>query len=227
MADQEEPVATSPEKRAQLDDAGSTALIDDAPLVAELRHAAADAEDEVTGDAPPPLGRWALLIRRAVLIGVLPLFSAWYLIQAITIQLPDRDLLISPRAYPTAIAIAMLAVSLLVSGLELRKVLLGRRGAAAGAGAPTEGTDDDDRERITNWRDAWITLGALVVYVAVFSFLGFFLATTVFLVGVSTFFAPRKWLRNIIVSVVFSILVYLLFTELLAVRLPAGLLGFI
>ncbi len=197
----------------------------DEGLVERLRHEAAEAEEDATGDAIPPLGRWALLSRRIILIGVLPVFSIWYLAQAVTIPLPQRELLISPRDYPTVIGIAMLAVSLLVSGLEIRKAILRRRAAADTRTLSIEGTDDDDRERITNWKDAWITLGALVLYVATFSFLGFFLSTAGFLIGVSCYFAPKKWLRNIIVSVIFSVIVYLVFTQLLAVRLPVSPLG--
>jgi len=192
---------------------------DDESMLHQLRHEV-EPEEAALADIAAPLGRWALLSRRIILIGAIPAFAGFYLWQALTIALPNRPLLVSPRGFPTLVAVLMAIVAIAIAIIEIRKILRERRGAEL-----REGADDDDTERITSWRDAWVALGALVVYIAVFSFLGFFLATTLFLVGTSTYFAPRKWLRNVIASVLFSIAVYLLFTQLLQVRLPAGLLA--
>lgn len=195
----------------------------DESVLHKLRHNAEPEPGALPGDVIPPLGPLAVLSRKVILIGVLPAFSIFYLWQALTIPLPTRTLLVSPRGFPTFIGIIMTLVAITLAILEVRKILQARR---AVEGAPVlEGVDDDDPERITSWRDAWITVGALAVYIATFSFLGFFIATTLFLIGLSTYFARKNWLRNIIVSVLFSLAVFLLFSNVLAVRLPAGLLG--
>jgi hypothetical protein len=167
-------------------------------------------------DEIPPLGKWALLTRRIFIIGVLPAFSLGYLYEAMTIELPQRFLLISPRDFPTAVGTALVVATFLVAFLEVRKILFERRLAEGSS----EGIHDDDRERITNWKDVFVTLGLLALYVASFSFLGFIISTFVFLVSVSTYLAPGRWVRNIVVSVFFVVCVYLLFDTLLSVRLP-------
>jgi putative tricarboxylic transport membrane protein len=194
----------------------------DDSLIHSLRHSIEPEEGDLPGDVTPPLGPIAVLVRRIVLIGVLPLFAAFYLEQALTIPLPNRELIVSPRGFPTFVGVLMVVVTIILSITEIRKVLKARKADRA---TVVEGTDDDDTERITSWKDAWVTLLSLCVYVAVFSFLGFFISTTVFLIGLSTYFSRDKWLRNIIVSVLFSLAVFLLFSNLLQVRLPAGLLS--
>lgn len=175
-------------------------------------------------DVRRALGPIALFIRRVILIGVLPIFSSLYLWQALVIEVPGRDLVVSPRAFPTLIAVLMVAVSLTIAGLEVRKALLGRRTVTEAIPVITEGMDDDDGERISSWRDTWITLGAFTLYVILFPMLGFIVATVAFVFGLSSYLQRGKLLRNAIVAVIFPVLIYLVFTELLGVRLPAGIL---
>lgn len=171
-------------------------------------------------EALPPIGPVALFIRRMCLIAVLPAFSAFYLWQALTIELPNRTLLVSPRGFPTLVGVLMVVVTVAIAAIEIHKI---RRAAKARdereeASAET----DDDQERITSWRDAWVTFGALVAYVLLFGELGFLATTIVFLAALSTYLTPRSWLRNVIVSVVFTVAVDFVFTELLHVQLPNG-----
>lgn len=179
-------------------------------------------EDEGYEPAPPlgPIAKW---IRHISIIVVFPGFALFYLSQAMTLPLPNRVLLVSPRGFPTTVAVAMVVVSVLLAVLEVIRLIRHRH--AARAGTTLVEAEDDDRERITSWRDAWVTLAALVVYVAVFSALGFAIATFVFLAGLSTYLSPRHWIRNVIVAAMFSVAVYFLFSHLLGVQLPAGLLS--
>ena len=171
----------------------------------------------------PPLGRMAYWVRNVTMIIVFPAFSLFYLRQATTVPLPKRELLVSPRGFPTTIAVAMVIVSVLLAVLQVLKLV--RKQRATRAGTAFDEPEDDDRERITCWRDAWVTFGALIAYIAVFTVLGFALSTPLFLAGLSTYLSPRHWIRNVIVSVVFSAAVYYLFAYLLGVQLPGGLLS--
>lgn len=74
-------------------------------------------------------------------------------------------------------------------------------------------------------RGLLVVLALLVVYAVAFIPLGFVLSTTLFLGTVTTFVDPRRWIRNWVFAAALSGAVYLLFTEVLAVVLPAGLLG--
>ncbi|MFV2023460.1 tripartite tricarboxylate transporter TctB family protein [Micromonospora sp. LOL_028] len=179
-------------------------------------------KDTSSGEKLPPLGPVAAIIRRACLIGVLPAFSVIYLWQAMTITLPARTLIVSPRGFPTLLGVLMVIVTVAIAGTELLKIHRDRRARAAG----TEVADDvdDETDRITSWRDAWATVAALVAYIMLFSTLGFLVSTALFLAGLSTYLTPKKWPRNVIVAVFFAGAVHLIFTELLGVQLPAGIL---
>lgn len=76
----------------------------------------------------------------------------------------------------------------------------------------------------THWRTLWAVIGALVVYAVLLEPLGYILATAVFFVVVARLAGSRHLLRDVVVAVLFSAAVYFGFTELLGVRLPAGLL---
>ncbi len=62
-------------------------------------------------------------------------------------------------------------------------------------------------------------------YLLAFIPLGFLLATTLFLFGMTTLYAPHRWLRNAIFAIAFSAILYFAFKNGLGVFLPPGLLG--
>lgn len=75
-----------------------------------------------------------------------------------------------------------------------------------------------------HWRTLWIVIVGLVIYAVVLDPLGYIVATSIFFVATAWVAGSRKLLRDVIVAVLFSAAVYFGFTELLGVRLPAGLL---
>jgi hypothetical protein len=188
---------------------------------------AVDAEAALAHEEPdyelPPLGRLAIWVRHVSIIVVFPAFSLFYLWQAMSVPLPKRVLLVSPRGFPTAIAVAMVIVSILLAAMQVLHLV--RKHLAARNGTAVPEPEDDDRERITCWRDAWVTFGVLIAYIAVFTVVGFALSTLLFLAGLSTYLSPQHWIRNVIVSAVFSAAVFYLFSYVLGVQLPGGLLS--
>ena len=64
-----------------------------------------------------------------------------------------------------------------------------------------------------------------VVYIAILIPVGFLLSTVAFLMGLTSIYAPQKWIRNLVFSVVFAVVVYAAFVYGLAVYLPVGILG--
>jgi putative tricarboxylic transport membrane protein len=75
------------------------------------------------------------------------------------------------------------------------------------------------------WRRLVLMIGLFAAYVMAFIPLGFVTATAAYLFATSTLIDPEHRLRNACFAVAFSIIVYLLFTRLLAVHLPPGLIG--
>lgn len=63
------------------------------------------------------------------------------------------------------------------------------------------------------------------VYLAILIPVGFLLSTAAFLMGLTSIYAPEKWIRNLIFSVLFAVVVYTAFVYGLAVYLPVGILG--
>lgn len=63
------------------------------------------------------------------------------------------------------------------------------------------------------------------VYLAILIPVGFLLSTAAFLMGLTSIYAPEKWIRNLIFSIVFAGVVYAAFVYGLAVYLPVGILG--
>lgn len=62
-------------------------------------------------------------------------------------------------------------------------------------------------------------------YLAIVIPVGFVLSTAAFLMAVTSLYAPKKWIRNLVFSVLFSVAVYVAFVFGLAVYLPVGILG--
>src|SRR5688572_5819378 len=63
------------------------------------------------------------------------------------------------------------------------------------------------------------------LYFLVFERLGFVIATTIYLLGLTAYFHPRKWLTNGLTSVGFCVGSYLMF-QVLGVNLARGILPF-
>lgn len=63
------------------------------------------------------------------------------------------------------------------------------------------------------------------VYLAILIPVGFLLSTAAFLMTMTSIYAPHRWVRNLIFSVLFSLVVYIAFVYGLAVYLPVGILG--
>ena len=63
------------------------------------------------------------------------------------------------------------------------------------------------------------------IYVTVFEPLGFVIATSAYLLGLTAYFNRGKWVPNVLTSVLFSVGSYLMF-KYLGVQLPRGVLPF-
>ncbi|WP_432361282.1 tripartite tricarboxylate transporter TctB family protein [Sporosarcina sp. UB5] len=71
-----------------------------------------------------------------------------------------------------------------------------------------------------------VTLGALLLYVFFLEIIGFVLSTVIFLVLTMRMYGYMNLKRNIIVSVIFTLLLYFAFNYLLKIYLPQGILPF-
>ena len=76
-----------------------------------------------------------------------------------------------------------------------------------------------------DWIGMLATAFAFLIYVSVLGRIGFLVATTLFITVESRLLGSRAWRRDVIVSLGITLSVYLLFSVVLGIRLPAGFLG--
>lgn len=166
----------------------------------------------MTGSAPPrrDADKMVELAFTIFLLVVSALFI-WY---AQRVPDPPRNIVVGPRTFPTIVGWIMLVLS----GLLVWRAISGR--GEPEAAVPLE----DDERAISDWPAVYIVLGSLLVLFLVIEMLGFVVALASFVFVLSTIFSPDKWIRNAIVSVVFSTAIYYVFVRGLGIMLPAGLL---
>ncbi len=134
-----------------------------------------------------------------------------------TSQFPALDVSdpLGPKAFPYLIGTGLLlsAVALLVETLRAKKPeRTGERQKISGAG-----------------RHYWVVGAAAIgtgAYLAAFEWLGYALSTSIYLLILMAYFHRGKWTSNILTSVLYSFISYGMFTNLLGVSLPRGILPF-
>jgi putative tricarboxylic transport membrane protein len=130
-----------------------------------------------------------------------------------TAQIPSLELgdPLGPKAFPQ-----MLGVGLLIgAAMLLAEILRGRRNPPA---QPAEAVWDSG-----NWVVAAVAAWT-AAYIASFEFLGYMLATLVYLLALTSYFNKGRHLMNVLTCVLFVAGSYFMFTKLLGVNLARGLL---
>ena len=77
-----------------------------------------------------------------------------------------------------------------------------------------------------NWKGICCVVAALVIYAVMLERIGFLLLTTLLLIYLFRAIEPQKWKLAIGLSILASILSYVVFNRLLEGQLPRGFLGF-
>lgn len=151
--------------------------------------------------------------------GVGLVFSLAYL--ALALQIPLSSLTtagVGPRAFPIAIgiALALATLALLVKGL---------REARDDEDEPAEPVEAADDTLAQSPARFGVVIALLLGYIFLFVTLGYVISTALFVLAVTMYLDPRKWIRNLVYAVLFPLVVYFVFTELLQVTLPTGPMG--
>jgi putative tricarboxylic transport membrane protein len=149
---------------------------------------------------------------------MLPLFAGLYIWQAMQVTEPPSNISIGPRTFPLLVGWAMLATSLLLCWKLLVKVLRGQ--ASQDAFVPAE----DEETAIRDWLAVAVVVGVIVFLCAALEPIGFVVSIFIFLSVLSNFFSPKRWITNTVISMLFSVFFYWLFTRVLEIPLPNGIL---
>ncbi|MFN7087966.1 MAG: tripartite tricarboxylate transporter TctB family protein [Burkholderiales bacterium] len=140
--------------------------------------------------------------------------AAVYFYATAQIPVPEIGDPLGPKAFPRLLGVGLLiaAAMLLVEILRTRKI------------APS----GEARAR-RDWRAVAVVAGAVVwtgAYFTLFEWLGYAVATSIYLLALTACFNRGKWVANVLTSVLFSFISYLVFTRLLNVTLARGILPF-
>jgi putative tricarboxylic transport membrane protein len=157
--------------------------------------------------------RWGeLLLALAVIaLGIL------ILIETQDIRITRAVASVSPRAIPQVVGVGLILVGIWYAADVFR-------GPHVGSGA--EDSEDVDPDAETNWKAIGIIAIALVCYATLMDIAGFIIASAV-LFAISSFaMGSRSIVRDAIIAIVLSTVVFFVFDTWLGVRLPAGWLEF-
>jgi putative tricarboxylic transport membrane protein len=126
-----------------------------------------------------------------------------------------RDV-IGPRAFPYAIGGLLLAGGLVLAARRLREM-----NAGGGFVAPEEGSEDTPGYPASAKRVVFI-MALSVAYLAVLMPVGYLLATPPFVALAFIAMNERRPLYTVVIPLLWTVLTYLLFSQLLDVRMPVG-----
>lgn len=138
-----------------------------------------------------------------------------------TAQIPSLELgdPLGPKAFPRMLGVGLLLGAAMLLVEIIRNTAKAKLSAGQG-GASTEPKWD---------RHHWLVVAITVwtaIYIVTFEPLGFVLSTAIYLLVLTAYFNRNRWLMNVLTSVLFAVISYFMFTKLLGVNLPLGILPF-
>lgn len=152
--------------------------------------------------------------------GVGFVFALAYLAMALQISSSSLSATaVGPRTFPIAIgaALALASLALLVKGL--------RETSSEEGGETAEPVEEEDDTLAQSPTRLGVIIALLVGYVLLFVPLGYVVSTFLFILAVTMYLDSRHRIRNLVYAIVFPLVVYFVFTQLLQVTLPTGPLG--
>jgi len=125
---------------------------------------------------------------------------------------------VGPAAMPIGILVLLMvnAIFLFIQSTSGRKV---------SASSPTAKPEAPPLPWVKKNRGIILVILGLVIYGLILVPIGFILATSFLIIYEARVLQPGRWIRNVVLGVGSSALVYFTFIKLLNVMLPAGILG--
>ena len=145
--------------------------------------------------------------------GSLLILGVVVLIDTFNMLVPPASGTIGPQIFPYLVSGFLILVSLGI----IVQILRGNLGQP-------EGTEFGDTIEKTDFKTLLIVAGTMATYPLLIERAGFVVASTVAFFGVSFAFGAKNTPKNLLVSLIFSLIVYFSFTRGLNVNLPSGIL---
>lgn len=158
------------------------------------------------GGRPPRTWSWG---EAAIPVGLFAL-GVFTLIETTTITVPGSANVVGPRAFPYAVGVLLVGAAVAL-GVSLAR---GQHGHA-------EEGEDVDAEARTDWGTVAKLIASFAALVLLVEPLGWPIAATLLFAGTAWALGARIW-RAVVIGFVLSVLVHVLFVEVLGLFLPAG-----
>ena len=121
---------------------------------------------------------------------------------------------LGPKAFPRLLGVALIVPAVIL----LFEMIRGRK-TAPPSDVPSRGPTDSGSYLIVGGVTVWTFL-----YFLVFEPLGYIIATSIYLIALTSFFHKGKWLANVLTSIGFAFGSYVMFVKVLGVNLAPGIL---
>ncbi|MFC4562010.1 tripartite tricarboxylate transporter TctB family protein [Nocardiopsis mangrovi] len=181
--------------------------------------------------APEPAPSWrqgrSELLVAALVIGI----AAFLAFQTATMPVPPGTEPPGPRFFPTIVSVFMFGAGL---ALTVQVIRHPRRGTAEPAREPAGGTGDGAEapapaapagEVGIDWRTVGIVVASIAAFALLLQPVGWLISAALLFFGVSYAMGNRRYLFDVVISLVFSSFIQIAFVGGLGLNLPAGILG--
>ena len=129
---------------------------------------------------------------------------------------PVINVSVSPKLFPYIVGYFLLGLSILLIIQILR-----------GNIATPEGASEGSVIAKSDFVAFLIVVGSIISFVLLINLAGFIISTALTFFGITLAFKVEKKSQSLIISIIFSTVVYLSFTKFLSVNLPAGWISFL
>jgi putative tricarboxylic transport membrane protein len=109
-------------------------------------------------------------------------------------------------------------ILMLVSAMLVIEVLRGKRGE------PEDDEGDIDTSRLAAWQ-LLLTIAAIIFFILVLEVIGYILSAAITFWAIAFAMGARRHIRSGVIALGISAAIYLLFTQVLRIDLPGGILG--
>jgi putative tricarboxylic transport membrane protein len=144
-------------------------------------------------------------VAAGLILAALAVLIAW---NTFHMRIPPNYARVGPQVFPYAAAIILV----ILAGCFIWQSATGR---------PDRLAPDSDQ---TDWRALGAIAAGFLFEILFIKTLGFILSSTVLFIAVSLAFGSRKYFRDVVVALLLSTGAFLVFTKLLNLQLPAGIL---
>jgi putative tricarboxylic transport membrane protein len=167
----------------------------------------------MTPEEPKPASSARVLLGLRIAALVVIILGGIILTQVSQIGTGAGFIVIGPRIFPTVVGAGFVVLGLL---FLLRTTVLPDNDLIS---------DVTAEAATTEWSTTALILLSLVAYASLLHPLGYTLATALFFPVAARILGSSRLWRNILIGLVLGLAIYLIFTRVLGVRLPAGLLA--